>query len=89
MNFSASAILSGTSKASFTIINGINYSPSTQITASGGGGSAIATVVSGSITAYTSLNGGSGYTSLPSIVIYSAGCQSFWKFSNNTCWFYC
>ena len=77
INFSASAVLSGTSIASFTINNGgINYSPSTQIAASGGGGSgatAIATVVSGSITAYTSLNGGSGYTSLPSIVIYSAG----------------
>jgi hypothetical protein len=77
IDFSASAVLSGTSIASFTINNGgINYSPSTQITASGGGGSgatAIATVVSGSITAYTSLNCDSGYTSLPSIVIYSAG----------------
>jgi hypothetical protein len=77
INFSASAVLSGTTISSLTINNGgINYSPSTQIAFSGGGGSgatAIATVVSGSITAYTSLSGGSGYTSLPSIVIYSAG----------------
>lgn len=77
INFSASAVLSGTTISSLTINNGgTNYSPSTQIAFSGGGGSgatAIATVVSGSITGYTSLNGGSGYTSLPSIVIYSAG----------------
>jgi hypothetical protein len=77
INFSASAVISGTSIASFTINNGsINYSPSTQLTASGGGGSgatAVATVVSGSITACTSLNGGNGYTSLPSFVIHSAG----------------
>ena len=77
VNFSASAVLSGTSIASFTINNGgVNYAPSTQIAFSGGGGSgatAIATVASGSITGYTSLNGGSGYTSLPTAVIYSAG----------------
>lgn len=76
-NFSASAVLSGTSIASFTINNGgVNYAPSTQIAFSGGGGSgatAIATVASGSITGYTSLNGGSGYTSLPTAILYSAG----------------
>jgi hypothetical protein len=75
--FSATAVLSGTSIASFTIGDGgINYSPSTQITFSGGGGSgasAVATVVSGSITAYTTLNGGSGYTSIPTAIILSGG----------------
>jgi hypothetical protein len=77
INFSASAVLSGTSIASFVINNGgINYSPSTQTTASGGcsaGATAVATVFSGSITAYTCLNGGSGYTSLPTAIILSAG----------------
>ena len=85
--FTATANLPATSIASFTINNaGSNYAVAPQITFVGGGGSgatAIGVVGSGgSITGYTSLNGGSGYTSLPTVVITSSG--STINFSGNS-----
>lgn len=78
--FVATANLTATSIASFSIItSGIDYFAPPLITFTGGGGSgasATGTInSSGNVVGYTGLIGGSGYTSLPTVVITYVGAN--------------
>ena len=76
--FTASAIFTATSIASFTILtSGSNYLAQPVISFSGGGGTgatAYGTInATGNVVGYTGLTGGSGYTTIPSVVTNFVG----------------
>ena len=85
LNFSATANLNSTSIESLTFNGGGNgYYAAPQISFTGGGGSgasAVATInTTGNVTGSTNLVGGSGYTTIPTVVISYVGAN----FSGNS-----